>query len=76
MKAEETKKILMTIKLAYDRFEVTQEKAQFWHDVLKTYDFEPVLKNLKKFSTVSKFPPCIADLTDGLNNRVSEELGF
>lgn len=66
MTGEETKKILATIKFAYDRFEVTKEKAMFWHDILKEYDFEAVLRNLKKYAATNKFAPAIADLTEGL----------
>lgn len=66
MKADETKELLKAIKAAYDRFEISQERAKFWHDILKDYEYAALLKNLKRYAATNKYAPTIADLTEGI----------
>lgn len=65
MNKQELFKVLDNVHEYYDRFEVTQKRIDSWHEILKDYDFNVVMKNLKKYSTTSKFPPTIADLLEG-----------
>lgn len=58
----ETIKLFSLITNAYDMFDVTEEKVDFWGEMLKDQEFYNVLDNLKAHIQRSKYPPSIADL--------------
>ncbi|MDI6684157.1 Loader and inhibitor of phage G40P [Bacillus subtilis] len=62
MTKAETFEILELINQYFEYFEVTQNKVDSWHELLKEDDYEHVRNNLISFCRRSKFPPKVADL--------------
>lgn len=72
---KETYNILQYVKAYYERFEITQEKINAWHNVLQAEDFEAVKQILSSYVRTNKFPPTVAELipTKQLNGVMSVE---
>jgi len=64
MTREETKEIFKKITMAYDNFESTGDKINFWHTLLEDITYEKALTNLIKHIQKSKFTPTVADIRD------------
>jgi hypothetical protein len=75
MNKEQVFEILSHIKLFYERFEVTQEKLNAWHNILEDEDFNAVYSILKGVVKTNKFPPTIAEILPSkqLNGVMSVE---
>lgn len=58
----ESVQVMKTITNFYSNFSVNEPMVKEWHSVLKDYDFNMVLNNLKNHVVNSKYPPSIADL--------------
>jgi hypothetical protein len=62
---DETKSIVKLIKESYgNKFSMNDPKATIdaWHLILRDYDFDLILENLKNYITNNSFAPTIADL--------------
>jgi hypothetical protein len=59
---KETFELLTLIKDFYDQFEITQNRIDSWHMVIKNCDFESLKKNLLLYCRENIFPPKVADL--------------
>lgn len=62
MNKSQTYEILSLIHRYYEHFEITQEKIDSWHILLKDSDFEEVNEQLLKHCQTSSFAPKVADL--------------
>ncbi|KAA0547552.1 hypothetical protein FZW96_11940 [Bacillus sp. BGMRC 2118] len=50
------------IKMFYENFEVSSEKVDYWHSILKKHDFKTVEENLLQHVETSVYPPKIAEI--------------
>lgn len=62
MKLSETGEILTLIALNYPKFEVTEDKARLWFDLIGDLPFKLAQMALKKVMLTSQFPPTVADI--------------
>jgi hypothetical protein len=62
MEKREIIQLFALINQAYDMFEVTEEKVNFWYEMLADQDPQNVLMNLREHISKQKFPPSIAEL--------------
>ena len=62
MKLEESVQVMKTITHFYSHFNVTEAMVKDWHFILKNYEFEMVMENLRQHVIESKFIPTVADL--------------
>lgn len=59
---KETFAILTEIKSYWDRFDVKQERIDKWHEILKDYEFDIIMDNLRLCIKTNRFAPTVADL--------------
>ena len=67
MNKNETAVLLMQVVVAYERFDVSDSKVDFWSAALLDMPFNLAKNNLLEFSLRSKFAPTIADIRDGFS---------
>lgn len=59
--------ILKVLKNSYYNFEITQEKIDTWHLLLKNDCYKAVMKNVHRHVLEKKFPPTIAEIKENRN---------
>lgn len=78
MNKEQVFEVLQLIGHVYPNFEVTQEKLDVWHKLLKDQNPAVVMKNAERHVLESKFPPVIADLREiyhpAYNSNILEQV--
>ena len=62
MTREQVVQLFKYIKMAYENFDVSSDKVDFWHESLKNQSFQNVLNKFKKHVKTNKYPPSISDL--------------
>jgi len=65
MTRDEVVKLLTMSQSYYQSFKVNQQKVDDWYEVLKSYSFETLKKNLKAHATKSVYPPSVKELISG-----------
>ncbi|MEH7441942.1 replicative helicase loader/inhibitor [Bacillus sp. JJ1122] len=65
MTRDEVVKLLTMSQSYYQSFKVNQHKIDDWYEVLKSYSFDTLKKNLKVHATKSAYPPSVKDLISG-----------
>ena len=78
MTKEQVFEVLSLIGNVYPNFEVTQEKINAWHRLLKDQNPAVIMKNAERHVLESRFVPTIADLREvyhpSYNNNVLEQM--
>lgn len=64
MNRDQVKEVFKLIKNNYSQFEVTSEKVDIWHKMLKDQNPAVVMRNAERHILESKFAPVIADLRE------------
>lgn len=62
MTEQEAVDIFKEIVAAYQSFEVTKDKFNFWIDYLKEMPYDPVLYKLELHIKSSKYPPTLSQI--------------
>lgn len=62
MTEQEAINIFKKIVSAYQNFDVTEDKFNFWMDHLKEMPYDPVLFKLKQHIYSSKYPPTLSQI--------------
>jgi hypothetical protein len=78
MTKEQIFEVLQLIGQVYPSFEVTQEKIDVWHRLLKDQNPAVVMRNAEQHVLGNKFPPTIADLREvyhpAYNSKILEQV--
>lgn len=62
MTRQQVVELFRYIKMAYENFDVSSDKVDFWHESLKNQSTQNVLNKFKKHVKTNKYPPTISDL--------------
>lgn len=63
MSREELVRLMQNITMAYPAFEVTRDKVDLWHDLMKDMPYEAVNARLKQHILSSEYAPKIAEIS-------------
>ncbi len=64
MKRDEVKEVFKVIVNIYPQFEVSADKIDTWHKLLKKDNPAVVMRNVERHALDKKFPPTIADIRE------------
>ncbi|MGD6872991.1 replicative helicase loader/inhibitor [Sutcliffiella horikoshii] len=62
MTREQVVQLFKYIKMAYENFDVSSDKVDFWHESIKNQSLQNVLNRFKKHVKTNKYPPTISDI--------------
>lgn len=62
MERDQVVELFRLIKSFYPNFEVSSEKVDAWHRIMKKMDFDRVVAKLEQHAAEKPFPPTIAEI--------------
>jgi hypothetical protein len=71
---EQVFEVLQLIGHSYYNFEVTQEKIDTWHKLLKDQNAAVIMRNAERYVLENKFPPTVADIRERLHEAYSSKI--
>lgn len=63
MERNEVIELFKSITLAYPAFDVSTEKVNLWHDIMKDMEYSQVAARLKQHIMQSEYAPKIAEIS-------------